>query len=75
MEENAYEQLAFVQEEGEPVRRRVLRDRLDGNEGRLVDALADARLITMGEDAGGAFAEVAHEVLLQSWRTLASWLD
>ena len=67
--------LALVQEEGKPVRRRVPRNRLDANEARLVDALADARLVTTGEDAGGAFAEVAHEVLLQSWSTLASWLD
>jgi TPR repeat protein len=67
--------LALVQEEGKPVRRRVSRNRLNENEARLVDALADARLVTTGEDAGGAFAEVAHEVLLQSWRTLASWLD
>ncbi len=67
--------LALVQEQGKPVRRRVLRSRLDAGETRLIDALADARLVTTGEDAGGGFAEVAHEVLLHNWRTLASWLD
>ena len=67
--------LALVQEEGKPVRRRVSHTRLDLREARLVDSLSDARLVTTGEDAGGAFAEVAHEVLLQSWRALASWLE
>ena len=67
--------LALVQEQGKPVRRRLLHARLDANEARLIDALADARLVTTGEDAGGGFAEVAHEVLLHNWRTLATWLD
>ena len=33
--------------------------------------LADARLVTMGEDT----VEVAHEALIRSWPTLRSWLD
>ena len=37
----------------------------------VLKALADARLITTGEDA----AEVAHEALIREWPTLHSWLE
>jgi WD40 repeat protein/transcriptional regulator with XRE-family HTH domain len=37
----------------------------------VLQALADARLITTSED----FAEVAHEALIREWPTLRSWLE
>jgi WD40 repeat protein/basic membrane lipoprotein Med (substrate-binding protein (PBP1-ABC) superfamily) len=37
----------------------------------VLTALADARLITISEDA----AEVAHEVLIREWPTLRGWLE
>jgi WD40 repeat protein len=37
---------------------------------RLIGALADARLITVGEDD----VEVAHEALIREWPTLRDWL-
>jgi WD40 repeat protein/DNA-binding SARP family transcriptional activator len=62
--------------EGEAVvRRRVPRDELtaSGDErGRAVlDALADQRLLTTGEDT----VEVAHEALLREWPRLRGWLE
>ena len=71
--------LARVHEGGKAVRRRVARARLDAAEWRLVEALSEPRwrLVTTGEEDGaeGAYAEVAHEVLLQSWATLVAWLE
>ncbi len=69
--------LARVHEEGKAVRRRVARSRLDAAEWKLIEALSDPRwrLVTTGEDSDGAYAEVAHEVLLQSWGTLVAWLE
>jgi WD40 repeat protein/transcriptional regulator with XRE-family HTH domain len=37
----------------------------------VINALADARLITTSEDA----AEVAHEALIREWPTLRGWLE
>jgi WD40 repeat protein/serine/threonine protein kinase/energy-coupling factor transporter ATP-binding protein EcfA2 len=37
----------------------------------LLERLADARLVTLGEGT----AEVAHEVLIREWPTLRQWLD
>jgi WD40 repeat protein/class 3 adenylate cyclase/tRNA A-37 threonylcarbamoyl transferase component Bud32 len=37
----------------------------------LLDRLADARLVTLGEGT----AEVAHEVLIREWPTLRAWLE
>ena len=39
--------------------------------GALLDRLADARLVTLGERT----AEVAHEALIREWPTLRGWLD
>ena len=58
-------------------RRRVNIDELvpDGASPELVQALlerlAEARLVTLGEGT----AEVAHEVLIREWPTLRGWLD
>ena len=37
----------------------------------LLERLAEARLVTLGEGT----AEVAHEVLIREWPTLRRWLD
>jgi WD40 repeat protein/class 3 adenylate cyclase/tRNA A-37 threonylcarbamoyl transferase component Bud32 len=37
----------------------------------LLEGLADARLLTLGEDT----AELAHEVLIREWPTLRGWLE
>jgi WD40 repeat protein/class 3 adenylate cyclase len=39
--------------------------------GALLDRLAEARLVTLGEGT----AEVAHEVLIREWPTLRAWLE
>ncbi len=39
--------------------------------GALLERLADARLVTLGEGT----AEVAHEVLIREWPTLRGWLE
>jgi WD40 repeat protein/DNA-binding SARP family transcriptional activator len=62
--------------EGEAVvRRRVpLSEFTAGGDERervVLDALADQRLLTMGEDT----VEVAHEALLREWPRLRGWLD
>ena len=59
--------------EGEAVvRRRVPLDELAGGERSqaVLAALADQRLLTMGEDS----VEVAHEALLREWPRLRGWL-
>jgi formylglycine-generating enzyme required for sulfatase activity len=38
-------------------------------------ALVEGRLVVEREEGGGAVYEVAHEALLQGWRTLREWLD
>jgi WD40 repeat protein/DNA-binding SARP family transcriptional activator len=62
--------------EGEAVvRRRVPLDEFtasgDERGQAVLDALADQRLLTMGEDS----VEVAHEALLREWPRLRSWLE
>jgi DNA-binding SARP family transcriptional activator/WD40 repeat protein len=67
--------LAEIDEGGAVVRRRVPLSEfdLDGDAGAeaALDALADARLISVAEGT----AEVAHEALLREWPRLRSWLD
>ena len=62
--------------EGEAVvRRRVPLDEVttgrDERAGQVLDALADQRLLTKGEDS----VEVAHEALLREWPRLRGWLE
>jgi WD40 repeat protein/DNA-binding SARP family transcriptional activator len=62
--------------EGEAVvRRRVPLNEVthsgDERERRVLDALADQRLLTKAEDA----VEVAHEALLREWPRLRGWLE
>ncbi|TDD73434.1 WD40 repeat domain-containing protein, partial [Actinomadura rubrisoli] len=43
----------------------------DGDVGRVLDVLADARLITLDQDQ----VLLAHEALITAWPRLAEWLD
>jgi DNA-binding SARP family transcriptional activator/WD40 repeat protein len=52
-----------------PVRRRVPLAQLGDDV--VLEALADARLVTVGD----GFAEVAHEALLRDWPRLRDWLE
>lgn len=69
--------LTDLGEDGAATRRRVRTDELvpEDTSPQVVDALledlADARLITLGEGT----AEVAHEVLIREWPTLRDWLE
>ena len=69
--------LTDVGEDGAATRRRVRIEELvpEGVAGEDVEALlerlADARLLTLGEGS----AEVAHEVLIREWPTLRGWLQ
>jgi WD40 repeat protein len=67
--------LTALGEGTEDTRRRVRRDELDAD-GELpdtavvVDRLAAARLVILGEDT----VEIAHEALIQAWPRLRQWL-
>jgi WD40 repeat protein len=69
--------LSEIGDDIEPTRRRVSRDQLldemessAAGEG-IIDVLARARLVTLGEDS----IEVAHEALIRHWPRLRQWLD
>ena len=73
---NVFLRLTTPGESGEDTRRRVARDELvlgeDADEvTRLLEALANARLVTMDD----ATVEVAHEALIRHWPRLRGWLD
>src|SRR4051794_7806197 len=67
--------LAGEDASGSAVRRRVALADLDADRDpdvrRVLDVLADNRLVTLSEGA----AEVAHEALLREWPRLRAWLD
>ena len=69
--------LALLPREGEIMRRRARRAECGVDEWRLVEAMAGPRwrLVTMGEEAAEATAEVAHEALLRHWPRVVRWLD
>ena len=74
---NMFLRLTELGEGIEETRRRVAIDELvpegtslDAIQG-LLERLADARLVTLGEST----AEVAHEVLIREWPALRGWLD
>src|SRR5262249_15202735 len=47
-----------------------------GDFGRLVDNLVDARLLVVQTSGGGATTlEIVHESLIETWTTLRRWLD
>lgn len=63
-------------------RRRVLRRELDSlplpaSPGPMLERFARYRLLTLDRDpySGEATVEIAHEVLIDEWRTLRDWLD
>ena len=68
--------LSLVQQEGEPVRRRVEKSACTDEEWGLVEKLTapEWRLLVTGQEHGAPVAEVAHEVLLRQWPTLRTWL-
>jgi energy-coupling factor transporter ATP-binding protein EcfA2 len=69
-------QLATVEGDREPTRRRVLRSALDADQQTVVDAFVDARLLTSNKNADGeTTVEVAHEALLRQWRPLREAIE
>ncbi len=73
--QGVFVRLTALGEGTEDTRRRVSRDEL-GTEGQatdtevVIDRLAAARLLTLGEGT----VEVAHEALIQAWPRLRQWL-
>ena len=67
-------------ENREDTRRRATLTELVGSESeralteRVVQALADARLLTTSASNGETWVEVAHEALIHSWPRLRGWL-
>ena len=61
--------LAGEEGDGVRVRRRVPLEELEAD--RVLDLLADSRLVTVSEGT----AEVAHEALLREWPRLRGWLE
>ena len=74
---NVFVRLTDLGEDSTATRRRVRTDELvpEGVSAEEVNALlerlADARLVTLGEGS----AELAHEVLISEWPTLHGWLE
>jgi formylglycine-generating enzyme required for sulfatase activity/energy-coupling factor transporter ATP-binding protein EcfA2 len=61
--------------EGRPVRQPMRVGSLPREAERLIDALIDARLLTVrAEDDGEPIIEVTHEALFTAWPTFASWI-
>jgi len=70
-------QLATVREDGEPTRRRAAREEFSAEEWRLVSELADypnRLLVTVTNEAGETYAEVAHEAIFRRWDKLREWI-
>ena len=64
--------LTEIGDASEPTRRPVNRSEVaDAPTEDVIDVLADARLVTVGEDT----VQVAHEALIRYWPTLRRWLD
>jgi class 3 adenylate cyclase/WD40 repeat protein len=74
---NLFVRLTELGDGGEVMRRRVrVVDAVSGSAGRgelvpILDRLAEARLVTIGDDT----LEVAHEALIREWPRLREWLD
>jgi WD40 repeat protein len=67
--------LATLERDGEPARRRVARGTVTEQEGVVLQAFIDARLLRSGEVGGQATVEVAHEALLRQWRPLREAIE
>ena len=63
--------LVSVAGDGEAVRHRLSRTMLAGGQDEIVDTLARARLLTVGEES----LEIAHEALARAWPRLQGWLE
>ena len=65
--------LVMPTEDGDPVRARVPRAKIVGDEEhqRLVEQLVDARLVSIDGDT----VQIAHEALVRVWPRLRGWLD
>ena len=64
--------LTEIGDASEPTRRPLNRSEVaDAPTEDVIDALADARLVTVGEDT----VQVAHEALIRYWPTLRRWLE
>ncbi len=69
---NVFLDLTEIGDASEPTRRPVNRsDVADAPTEDVIEVLAEARLITVGEDT----VQVAHEALIRYWPTLRRWLD
>jgi WD40 repeat protein/energy-coupling factor transporter ATP-binding protein EcfA2 len=69
-------QLAAVEGDGEPTRRRVRRRALRADEQAVAEAFVDARLLTSSTAADGeTMVEVAHEALLRQWPPLREAIE
>src|SRR6266568_4282482 len=67
-------QMTAVDRDGRPVRRPLPRAGRAGHDGRadaVLSALAQGRLVVLGDDT----AEIAHDALLQAWPRLRGWLE
>jgi WD40 repeat protein len=70
--------LVSLDQDGEPIRRRLTRRALTSNELHVVDAFIDARLLTSSRREDGmsdALVEVAHEALMRQWPPLRAAID
>jgi WD40 repeat protein len=64
-------QMTAVDPDGRLVRRPVSRSGRDGRADAVLSALAQGRLVVLGDDT----AEMAHDALLQAWPRLRGWLE
>jgi WD40 repeat protein len=57
--------------------RRVALEEMDGEAQRVLQVMADARLLVIGQggEDGELTVEVAHEALIRKWSRLREWLD
>jgi formylglycine-generating enzyme required for sulfatase activity len=69
--------LATVHQDGEPTRRRALREEFSDEEWRLVSELSDypnRLLATVTTETGATYAGVAHEAIFRRWDKLREWI-
>jgi WD40 repeat protein len=66
---------ATVEQESEPIGRRVLKTSLSTDEGEVVRAFVEARLLTSTGEGDEAVIGVAHDSLLRSWGPLRQAID
>jgi WD40 repeat protein len=69
-------QLVLPGEGTEDTRRIATRNELGAESWKLIQLLADKRLVVVGRDAQGHdIAEVVHEALIQKWGKFREWMD